>query len=83
MEVYTVYVLYSRKYDKIYVGHTSNLISRFHSHNELSHKGWTAKFRPWLVIYCEWFKSKSDAIKREKQLKSSKGREFVRSKIIN
>ena len=29
--VYSVYILYSKKYDKIYVGYTSNLIQRFKS----------------------------------------------------
>ena len=45
--MYTVYVLYSVRYDKIHIGYTSNLKERLLSHNELSKKGWTIKFRPW------------------------------------
>ena len=38
--IYTVYVLYSRVHDQIYVGQTSNLIQRVHSHNTYG-KDWT------------------------------------------
>ena len=79
--MYTVYALYSQKFDKIYIGFTSNLEQRLNSHNHLAKKGWTIKFRPWKVIYTEEFKDKSEAMKREKQLKSAKGREFIRSLI--
>ncbi|SKB44189.1 GIY-YIG catalytic domain-containing protein [Sphingobacterium nematocida] len=45
--MFTVYVLYSPAYDKIYIGFTSDLESRLKSHNELAKKGWTIRFRPW------------------------------------
>ncbi|MFY0689965.1 MAG: GIY-YIG nuclease family protein [Cyclobacteriaceae bacterium] len=77
MNIFTVYVLYSAKFDKIYIGYTSNLLERFQSHNELSKKGYTVKYRPWIVCYCEWFEAKKEAIKREKQLKSARGRQFL------
>ena len=79
--LYTVYILFSPSYNKIYIGHTSNLIDRFHSHNELSKKDWTRNFRPWIVIYCEYFGTKSEATKREKQLKGAKGRAWIWNKI--
>ncbi|SHF62894.1 GIY-YIG nuclease family protein [Flavisolibacter ginsengisoli] len=80
---YTVYILYSSKYNKTYVGFTSNLIEMFKSHNELGHKGWTLNYRPWKVIYCEYFPDKSSAMFREKQLKGGKGREWIRRKIFS
>ncbi len=49
--MFTVYVLHSPKYDKIYIGFTSNLEQRFLSHNHLATKGWTIKFRPWVIMY--------------------------------
>ena len=79
--MYTVYALYSKKYDKIYVGYTSNIIERYASHNKLSKKGWTVKYRPWHIIYTEEFKTKGEAMKRERLLKSYKGRVFIRSII--
>ncbi|HEX6193328.1 MAG TPA: GIY-YIG nuclease family protein [Chitinophagaceae bacterium] len=75
--MFTVYVLYSEQYQKIYIGFTSNFDERFKSHNELGSKGWTVKFRPWTLIHKEIFESKSLAMKREKELKSAKGREWI------
>jgi putative endonuclease len=77
--MFTVYSLYSKKYNKIYIGYTSNLKNRFKSHNELSKKGWTVKYRPCNIIYTEEFKTKAEAMKRERELKSYKGWEFIRS----
>ncbi|MFI5186522.1 MAG: GIY-YIG nuclease family protein [Chitinophagales bacterium] len=79
--LYTVYILFSRKHNKIYIGFTSDLINHFHSHNKLSKKDWTRNFRPWVVIYCEYFEDKVHAGKREEQLKGGKGREWIWDKI--
>ncbi|KOH47049.1 GIY-YIG nuclease family protein [Sunxiuqinia dokdonensis] len=46
---YHVYVLHSEKFDKIYVGMTSDLERRVFAHNNLP-KGWTKSFRPWKLI---------------------------------
>ena len=75
--MFTVYVLYSETFNKIYIGYTSDLIGRIKSHNELATKGWTVKFRPWKVIYTEIFESKADAMQREKQLKTAQAREWL------
>ncbi len=83
MDEFVVYILYSQKFNKNYTGFTSNLIERFKSHNFLETKGYTLKFRPWEVIYVEFFYSKSDAMKREKYLKSGVGREFIQDLILN
>ena len=80
--MFTVYVLYSEKYNKIYIGYTSDMEKRFRSHNELGTKGWTVKFRPWKIVYTERFETKSSAMKREKELKTSRGRNFIRKEIL-
>lgn len=72
--MFTVYALHSPNYDKIYIGYTSDLDSRMRSHNELGTKGWTIKYRPWEVVYTEEHQTKAEAMRREKQLKSAKGR---------
>ncbi|WP_184544703.1 GIY-YIG nuclease family protein [Mucilaginibacter sp. FT3.2] len=79
--MFTVYVLYSPTFNQIYIGYTSNLDNRFLSHNELATKGHTIKYRPWVIAYTEEFPTKSEAIRREKQLKSSNGRKFIRNII--
>ena len=76
-----VYILYSTKLDKTYVGSTSNLNARTISHN-VSRKGWTVRGRPWVLIYFETFSSKTEAVKREKELKSGKGRVFIKDLIL-
>ena len=80
--MYYVYVLYSHSYNKIYVGFTANLQARVLSHNQLANKGWTLKFRPWTLVYHETFSSKAEAMKRERELKSAKGREYIRKQIL-
>ncbi len=72
MEEFVVYILFSEDYGKIYVGFTSNLIERFKSHNYLSKKGYTIKFRPWQVIYVEFFTTKSEALKERSSWKQEK-----------
>ena len=80
--MYTVYVLFSERFNKIYIGYTSDLENRIISHNELGKKGWTLKFRPWVLVYSEEFSTKAEALLKEKQLKSGKGREWIWSEII-
>ena len=75
--MYTVYVLCSPSFNQIYIGFTSDLPNRFLSHNELATKGHTIKFRPWVIAYTEEHQTKSEAMKRETQLKSANGRAFV------
>ena len=79
--MFTVYILYSIAHKKTYTGYTSNLIQRFHSHNQNSNTDWTRSYRPWVVIYCEVLGTKTDALKREKELKSGKGRDWIQENI--
>ena len=81
--MFTVYVLYSEKYDKIYIGYTSNIEQRLLSHNKLSQKGYTVKYRPWKIVYTEKFTTRKEALQREKELKSSRGRNFIRKEILS
>ena len=80
--MFTVYVLYSKSHQKIYIGYTSNLEERLISHNVLGTKGYTLKYRPWELIYSEVYEDKASAMKREKQLKSSRGRDFIKNIIV-
>ncbi len=77
--MFTVYILYSHKHDKHYVGFTTDLAERFLSHNHLSSKGWTARYRPWEIIHTEEFATKAEAMDREKWLKTGVGRAFTKT----
>jgi putative endonuclease len=76
-KIYTTYALYSPNHERIYIGYTGNLQSRLLSHNELGKKGWTIKYRPWELAYSEEFATKKEAMRREKELKSARGRQFI------
>ena len=80
--MFVTYILYSVAFEKIYIGYTSDLIDRFRSHNELATKGFTVNFRPWKVVHVEFFDSKQEAMKREKELKSSRGRNFIWTEVL-
>ncbi len=79
--MFTTYVLYSTGYDRIYIGQTNNLELRLKQHNKGLSKS-TKHYRPWIVIYSENFNSRSEAMKREKELKSHAGRDFIRNEIL-
>ncbi len=75
--IYTVYILFSEKYNKHYTGFTSNLPLRLKSHNEFG-DDWTSKYRPWKLIYSKEFDSKKEAMNYEKFLKTGTGRDFIK-----
>ena len=54
---------------------------RLLSHNELSTKGYTIRYRPWTIVLTEEYKTKGEARDREKQLKGGQGRAFVWNEI--
>ncbi|MEZ5195322.1 MAG: GIY-YIG nuclease family protein [Bacteroidales bacterium] len=82
MVTFAAYVLYSKNYDKIYIGYTSDINRRLLDHNERARKGWTKHYRPWELLFSESFATKSEAIRREKQLKSAQGRKFIREEVF-
>ncbi|MFH2143440.1 MAG: GIY-YIG nuclease family protein [Bacteroidota bacterium] len=82
MGTYKVYVLYSKDFNKIYIGYSSDVDNRLSSHNDPGNKGWTRSFRPWVIVYTEEFDTRASAMKREKELKTSRGREFIWNSVI-
>jgi putative endonuclease len=81
--MYCVYAIYPTKYNKIYIGYTSNLVKRLDAQNSDRNNGWTSNFEPWIILFAEECDSKHNARKREIQLKSCKGRKFIHSLVIN
>lgn len=83
--MFHVYVIYNRIRNKIYIGHTDNIDNRIQRHNGIlknKAKSFTSKNNGfWKLIYKESFKTRKEAIKREKELKSYQGRKFFRSLI--
>jgi putative endonuclease len=73
-----VYILKSNKDLKRYVGLTNNLERRISLHNDGKVQA-TKNRRPFELIYFEEIEDRIVAVKREKFLKSGKGREFLNS----
>jgi len=61
MEEFVTYILYSQQHRKIYIGYSASLIQRFYSHNFLARKGHTLRYRPWVVLEVEFFRTKQEA----------------------
>jgi len=78
-----VYALYNRKHAQTYIGQTKDLGTRIRLHNNKVFKGsYTSRFDgEWEVIYSEEVSDRRGALKREKQLKSFRGREFIKQFI--
>ena len=74
--VYTVYVLWSDKLQKRYVGSTTEIAKRLSEHNRGCNK-FTKGGLPWVLIHHEEFMTKHEALQREKYLKTGQGRAWL------
>ena len=74
---YCVYVLQSLKDAKLYIGHTEDLEQRLSDHNQGRNRS-TAPRRPMELVFCEFYRSRSDAERREKYLKTSPGKRALK-----
>jgi putative endonuclease len=71
------YVLRSLTTGQFYTGATSNLELRLIQHN--SDQSRSTKHRgPWIVVHQEEFATLGEALRRERELKSGKGRDEFR-----
>ena len=70
---YIVYILKSDRDGSLYVGQTCDLTRRLFQHNDVSGTGFTSSLGPWEVIYTETHRTRSDAVRRERYLKSPDG----------
>jgi len=69
--MFYVYVLKSRVDESLYMGETEDLRRRFKEHNTGQSKYTKSKI-PWILVYYEAYRSKSDARRREIRLKKFK-----------
>lgn len=83
-----MFYIYAIKNDnnKIYIGHTGNIEERIKRHNGVlknKAKSYTNKNHcgEWKIIHQEIFKTRVEAMTRERQLKSYQGRQFIKRLI--
>lgn len=81
--MFYVYVLKSKKDNRLYIGYTNNLERRIQEHKQKINFS-TAKRGPFFLVYYEAFNSQEDATTREKQLKQFKSAYgHLKKRIIN
>ena len=80
--MFFVYILKSQVANKSYVGHTDDLDRRIKEHNSGKHF-YTKRYLPWEIIYNENFENANEARKREKYLKTTNGRRFMKNIFEN
>jgi putative endonuclease len=74
---YFIYILYSEKCDRYYVGQTEYLERRVAEHNNSKGGAYSSSCLPWKLVYHESVLSRSDALKREKEIKGKKSRKYI------
>ncbi len=73
----SAYILFSQRLDRYYVGSTSGKVEERLRRHLTARSGFTSKARDWEVVFQEEFSLKSDAMKRERQIKSWKSRKMI------
>lgn len=78
--MYYIYILVSKRDHGLYTGCTSDLRARLLKHNEGGVAATIAR-RPLRLIYYEACLSRDDAFRREKYLKSGRGKKYLRNRL--
>jgi putative endonuclease len=74
--MFWVYRIQSQKNRHYYVGQSDNLQERLDKHNRGEVQS-TKSGKPWELKYVEVFKTRSEAVRRERQIKSRKKRKYI------
>ena len=74
--MFNIYILYSVKYDRFYIGQCEDVDKRLMRHNNKGVPS-TKPYVPWQLVYTETFTSRSEATYREKEIKNKKSRKYI------
>ncbi len=77
LEMYYVYVLKSLLNQRLYTGYSNNVEKRLEQHNSGKTK-YTSHTGPYKLVYKETYSTRLEAARRERFLKSGKGRAFLK-----
>ncbi len=78
--MYFVYILQSDSDSSYYIGQTEDLEKRLSYHNDGKSR-YTSKKMPWKVVYFEEYRTRKEAITRERFLKKQRNRRFYEGLI--
>ena len=74
--MFTVYILYSNKVNKFYVGYTSDIHLRLSQHNDALSK-YSKSGIPWQIIYTIELVEKREAIILEQRIKKNGAKRYL------
>jgi putative endonuclease len=81
--MFFLYILFSISKNKYYVGSTGDTLEeRIRKHNS-NHKGFTGGIGDWELKYSEKYSSKTEALKRENEIKKWKSRKLIEKLITS
>ena len=80
--MFYVYILQSLKDGSYYVGQTNNVSNRLERHNRRRQSATRSKV-PWKLVYTEPFDTRSQAVRRELEIKSWKSRQAIKELLNN
>jgi len=79
--MFTVYILYSEKLNRYYVGYTNDMARRISEHNRPKGK-YTDLGIPWKLVHSESYDTKNEAMSRERYIKSKKSKQFISDLVL-
>ncbi|HEX5112170.1 MAG TPA: GIY-YIG nuclease family protein [Saprospiraceae bacterium] len=77
----STYILYSSTLDSYYIGHSESTPEERLKAHLRNHSGYTGKAKDWQIVWSETFISKSEAYKREREIKKWKSRRAIENLI--
>ena len=66
----------------VYIGQAKDILSRWKKHQSGNGARWTKKYKPVCLFYYEQLDTLKEALKREKELKTTTGRRFLKKILI-
>jgi putative endonuclease len=72
-----LYILQSEINGMYYVGISPNVEHRLEFHNYFGH-GFTARYRPWKIVYTKEYPNRQLAQEIEKKIKARKNKEYIK-----
>jgi putative endonuclease len=78
--MFIVYIMRSLSTGNLYIGQTEDLPRRLTEHRTGLGR-YTRRRGPWQLVYQEEYTTRSEAMKREKALKSGQGREWLKGEL--
>ena len=73
---YSVYIIFSARLDRYYVGYTEDIEVRLQQHNQ-GISDYTSVAQDWVLLYSEKFDTRQCAKSREMEIKRKKSRKYI------